>query len=90
MVMDNTLLLSIRRTKLASIRTLLSYIRTAIVLLSLAAAMVKIGNAEIHDPLIVITFIVAVIFVIIGGIGHGMCMSNLKLIQQQNTQHPTA
>ncbi len=79
--MDNTLLLSIKRTKLASIRTLLSYVRTSIVLLSLAAAFVKVGNAEMHDPLIVVTIILAVALLVIGGISHGMCLSNIKDIQ---------
>ncbi len=78
--MDNSLLLSLKRTRLASIRTLLSYIRTAIVLLSLAAAFVKIGNAEMHDPLIVITIIIAVALTIIGGISHGMCLAELRAI----------
>ncbi len=78
--MDNSLLLSLKRTRLASIRTLLSYIRTSIVLLSLAAAFVKIGNAEVHDPLIVVTIILAVILIVIGGISHGMCLAELKSI----------
>ncbi len=81
--MDNTLLLSIKRTKLASLRTLLSYVRTAIVLLSLAAAFVKIGSAEIHDPLIIITIVIAVILLVIGGISHGQCLAYLKGISQQ-------
>ncbi len=75
--MDNSLQLSIKRTKLASIRTLLSYIRTAIVLLSLAAAFVKIGNAKVHDPIIVITIIIAIALIIVGGISHGMCLANI-------------
>ncbi len=83
--MDNTLLLSIKRTKLASIRTLLSYVRTAIVLLSLAAAFVKIGNAEVHDPLIIATIALAVILLVIGGIAHGQCLAYLRGITQTQT-----
>lgn len=78
--MNNTLQLSLKRTRLASIRTLLSYIRTSIVLLSLAAAFVKIGNAEVHDPLIVVTIIIAVALLVMGGIGHGLCLLELKSI----------
>lgn len=85
--MDNSLLLSLKRTRLASIRTLLSYIRTAIVLLSLSAAFVKIGSAEVHDPLIVITIILAVALLIIGGISHGMCLAELKAIEKSSNKN---
>ena len=64
--MDKKLQLSKKSTRLASIRTFLSYIRTALVCLSVAFGFMKIDKNQPIDAFTIILFILSAISIIFG------------------------